>query len=137
MSAVASIYPTIEYADAPLVPDAPILDFPESFQFLFQPARYKVAHGGRGSGKSWAFARALIILATQRPLRILCVREFQNSIAESVHRLLGDQIEALGLAGYYQVQQAAILGNNGSEFFFYGIRNNPTKVKSAEGIDIC
>jgi len=142
LSAAASIYPTIEFADVPLVPDAPILDFPESFQFLFQPARYKVSYGGRGSGKSWAFARALVILATQRPLRILCVREFQNSIAESVHRLLSDQIENLGLSAYYEVQQAAILGRagtsaGGSEFFFYGIRNNPTKVKSAEGIDIC
>ena len=64
--------------------------FPEKLAFLFQPARYKVAHGGRGSAKSWGFARALLIQAAQKPLRVLCTREVQRSIKDSVHKLLSD-----------------------------------------------
>lgn len=66
--------------------------FPKKLRFLFQPKRYKVAHGGRGSAKSWSFARALLIQAAKKPLRILCTREVQKSIKDSVHKLLGDQI---------------------------------------------
>ncbi|MEY4074744.1 MAG: hypothetical protein RJA29_2101, partial [Pseudomonadota bacterium] len=66
------------------------VEFPEKLQFLFEPARYKVAYGGRGSGKSWGFARALIILAGMRRMRILCAREVQKSIKDSVHKLLSD-----------------------------------------------
>lgn len=118
---------------------APQLDIslPQGYQFLFEPHRYKVAHGGRGSAKSWSFARALVIRAYQRKLRILCARELQTSISESVHKLLSDQIDIMGLGNYFEVQQQGIYGSNGSELFFYGIRNNITKVKSAEGIDIC
>jgi len=112
------------------------VEFPVGFEYLFRPARYKVAYGGRGAGKSWAFARALVILATQRPLRVLCCRELQNSITESVHRLLGDQIEALGLARYFEIQQQGIYAKNGSEFLFSGIAANVSKVKSMENIDI-
>jgi phage terminase large subunit len=113
------------------------LDFPRKLKFLFRPSRYKVAYGGRGSGKSWGFARALLIMAMQRPLRILCARELQMSIQESVHRLLADQIDAMGLQAWYEVQQATIHGRNGSQFIFSGIRSNPTKIKSTEAIDIC
>lgn len=111
------------------------IEFPVGFEFLFQPARYKVAHGGRGAAKSWAFARALIALATQQPLRVLCCRELMNSINESVHRLLADQIENMGLGRYFEVQQSGIFGNNGSQFFFSGIKTNPSKIKSMEKID--
>jgi len=118
-------------------PSATRAEFPSKLRFLFKPARYKVAHGGRGGAKSWGFARALLILAAQRQLRVLCARELQVSIQDSVHKLLSEQIEPLGLAGFYQVQQAAIRGANGSEFVFSGIRSNITKIKSMEGIDIC
>lgn len=110
--------------------------FPRKLQFLFKPARYKVAHGGRGGSKSWNFARALLILGAMRPLRILCFREFQNSIQESVHKLLCLQIEELGLTGFYGSTQNSITGANGTEFIFAGIKNNVTKIKSMEGIDI-
>jgi phage terminase large subunit len=111
-------------------------EFPEKLDVLFQPARYKVAHGGRGGAKSWGFARALLILAGQRKLRVLCARELQVSIADSVHKLLSEQIDALGLGHFYEVQQKAIHGANGSEFIFSGIRSNITKIKSMEGVDI-
>jgi phage terminase large subunit len=112
-------------------------EFPAKFQFLFQPKRYKVAYGGRGGAKSWNFARALLILGAQiKPLRILCAREFQNSIDDSVHRLLSDQIAALGLGGFYEIKKTEIIGKNGTSFAFEGLRRNATSLKSFEGLDI-
>jgi phage terminase large subunit len=112
-------------------------DFPAKLRCLFDPQRYKILYGGRGGAKSWGAARALLILGARSRLRILCAREFQNSIADSVHRLLADQIAALDLAGFYDVQQRAIRGRNGTEFGFEGLRHNVAKIKSYEGVDIC
>lgn len=112
-------------------------EFPEKLQFLFEPHRYKVAYGGRGGAKSWGFARALLILGTQKPLRILCARETQKSIADSVHKLLSDQIKALGLDRFYQILKSTIIGANGTEFLFAGIRQNVGNVKSYESVDVC
>ena len=113
-------------------------EFPRKLTFLFTPARYKVAHGGRGSGKSWAFARALILLAAQKPLRILCGREVQKSIKDSVHRLLNDQIQALGLGASFDVLESEIRGKNGSLFLFAGLSQHTVEsIKSFEGVDIC
>lgn len=110
-------------------------EFPEKLRFLFEPSRYKVLHGGRGGAKSWGVARALLIQGTQRPLRVLCAREFQNSIRDSVHKLLGDQVSALGLSAFYDVQAQAIIGLNGTEFAFEGLRQNAGRIRSYEGID--
>lgn len=112
-------------------------DFPGKLRFLFQPARYKVAHGGRGSAKSWGFARALLILASQKKLRVLCTREVQKSIKDSVHKLLGDQIQALGFGAIYQVLETEIRGANGSEFLFAGLSTQTVEsIKSYEGVDV-
>lgn len=112
-------------------------ELPEWAAGLFQPARYKVAEGGRGSSKSWTFARALIIQAASKPLRILCTREVQESIRESVHRLLGDQIQALGLGSQYEVLLTEIRGKNGSLFAFGGLAQHTVEsIKSYEGFDI-
>jgi phage terminase large subunit len=111
-------------------------DLPEKLQFLFEPHRFKVMYGGRGGAKSWGIARALLILGTSKPLRILCAREFQNSIKESVHHLLESQIEKVGLKSFYEVQSASIKGLNGTEFIFAGLRNNVTNIKSLEDCDI-
>jgi phage terminase large subunit len=116
--------------------DLPVLEFPEKLQCLFRPARYKVAHGGRGSAKSWSFARALLALGTQRKLRILCTREVQKSIKDSVHKLLSDQIEAIGLGWFYQVLTTEIRGANGTEFLFAGLADHTVEsIKSYEGVD--
>lgn len=103
---------------------------------LFQPKRYKVLWGGRGKGASWSFARALLIMGAQRPLRVLCARELQRSIKDSVHRLLSDQIEALGLVGYI-ITNTEIRHTNGTLFLFEGLRYNINKIKSLEGVDVC
>ena len=114
-------------------------DFPVKLSFLFRPARYKVARGGRGSAKSWSFARALIIKADAAPLRVLCTREVQMSIKDSVHRLLGDQIEALGLSHRYEVLATEIRNKHtGSTFVFAGLSTQTIEsIKSYEGIDVC
>lgn len=113
------------------------IQIPEKLGFLFRPYRYKVAHGGRGSGKSWGFARALLILAAQTKLRVLCTREVQKSIKDSVHKLLSDQIESMGLGSVYTVEQAKIYNALGSEFIFAGLSDQTAEsIKSYEGVDI-
>lgn len=110
---------------------------PKVFKSLFKPKRYKIYYGGRGGAKSWGFADALLIMGTQKPLRILCARELQKSIADSVHKLLSDQIDKLGLHEFYEIQKTTILGINGTEFLFNGLKHNAREIKSTEGIDIC
>ncbi len=113
-------------------------DFPEKLSFLFRSCRYKVARGGRGSAKSWGFARALLIKGIEQPLRILCAREIQMSIRQSVHKLLSDQIKLLGLEQYYNVLETEIRGVNGTEFNFTGLSSlTVDTIKSYEGVDIC
>jgi phage terminase large subunit len=114
------------------------VQIPKAFQFLYSgSARIRAAYGGRGSGKSHAFAQALILKAAQSPKRILCAREIQLSIKESVKKLLDDKIEALGLNGSFTSTDTEIRGANGSHFLFAGLRTDPQKIKSMEGIDIC
>lgn len=118
------------------------IQFHEKLAPLFVPARYKVLEGGRGSMKSWGVARALLIIALQSKKRILCAREYQTSISESVHKTLADMIVLMGLSPWYRVQKNRITASNGSEFIFIGlgdlgISSNRTKIKSYEGVDIC
>lgn len=113
-------------------------DFPPKFEPLFTPAPYKSVRGGRGSGKSWSVARALLIMGLQKPIRVMCTRETQHSLRESVHQLLVDQIASLGFAGYYRIQQVQIAGLNGTEFVFAGLSDQTAaSIKSFEGADIC
>ncbi len=112
--------------------------FPQKLSFLFEPHRYKITHGGRGGSKSWGYARALLLKGTSEKLRILCAREVQKSIKDSVHKLLSDQISNMGLTGHYQVLNNEIRGANGTEFSFVGLANQTTdSIKSYEGYDIC
>lgn len=110
---------------------------PKALAFLNTPSRYKVAYGGRGGAKSWGFARKLLIDGVEKPLRVLCAREFQNSIKDSVHKLLADQVGALGLREFYEVQEKSIKGYNGTEFYFAGLRHNAENLRSYEGVDRC
>ena len=112
--------------------------FPKKFEALFQPekTRYRIFYGGRGGAKSWCFARALLAKGTKSPLRILCAREFQTSIKDSVHKLLSDQIYELNMESFYEITQTTIRGLNGTEFIFAGIKNNTNNIKSIEGIDV-
>ena len=110
--------------------------FPPKLKPLFEPKRYKVLYGGRGGAKSWGIARALLIQGVQRPLRILCAREVQKSIQDSVYQLLIDQIKELKLSGFYEATLSEIRGKNGTKFIFAGLQHNIDSIKSKEGIDI-
>jgi len=115
-----------------------LIEFPQKLRFLFEPHRYKCAYGGRGGAKSWGFARALLIQGAEKPLRILCTREVQKSIKESVHSLLSDQIQSLGLGAFYDVLDNEIRGKNGTVFLFAGLASHTVEsIKSYEGVDRC
>lgn len=110
-----------------------LIQFPHCTQFLAEPARYKVLYGGRGGGKSHSIAKALLIDGVKQPERILCAREIQSSISDSVLKLLEDQINLLELRDFYEVQRNAIYGKNGTQFIFAGLRHNLSSIKSMEG----
>ena len=113
-------------------------ELPEKLLFLLsEKKRYKVAYGGRGSGKSWSVARCLILLAMKSKVRILCTRQLQTSIKDSVHKLLCDSIDDLGLAAFFDITRDAIRCHNGSEFIFKGLQNQTNEIKSIEGINYC
>lgn len=114
-----------------------VIKFPKAYKELDNPYRYKMIYGGRGKGASWTVARKLLLRGVEQKLLILCTRELQKSIKQSVHRLLSDQIEKLGLSGFYDVQGQSIKGINGTEIIFLGTKYNPDEIKSTEGIDIC
>lgn len=103
----------------------------------YRKKRFKVYWGGRGSAKSWSVAEALIRLAAALPIRVLCTREYQNSIKDSSHKLLKDTIERLGLEAWFTVTADSIRSKLGAEFIFKGLHNNVQGIKSTEGIDIC
>lgn len=108
------------------------------FVELWRPHRYKVFYGGRGSGKSFAVAEALIVMADMAPIRVLGCREIQNSIKDSSYQLLKDTAIRLGLAGRFRFLDSEIRHTlTGSRFIFKGLSHNEQSVKSTEGIDIC
>ena len=112
------------------------LKVPNKFRPLYEPSRYKVYYGGRGGRKSWEVAQALSIQGCQRKLLIVCGRELQNSIDDSVHKLLCDTILRLNLIHFYDITDKKITGRNGTKFIFKGLRNNIAAIKSLEGADI-
>jgi phage terminase large subunit len=101
------------------------------------PGRTKVVYGGRDGIKSFNFAQALLMLGVDRPLRILCARETQNSIQESVHQVLEEAVKRMELQEFYDVLQYTVRGKNGTEFLFRGIQNLTVEdIKSFQSIDI-
>lgn len=95
-------------------------------------------YGGRGSGKSYNAALMSAVLGMGEPLRILCVREFQVSIRESMYAEIVRVINRYpDLKAFYTVGKDFIRGANGTEYIFKGLRRNIENVKSMSGIDLC
>lgn len=110
----------------------------DPFREIWRPHRYKVFYGGRGSGKSWAVAQALMVMCDMANIRILCCREIQNSIKDSSYQILRDTAERLGISGRFSFLESEIRHKlTGSRFIFKGLLRNEQSVKSTEGIDIC
>jgi len=113
------------------------VQIPKVFKPLWQPYRFKIYYGGRGAGKSWSFALTLLIIGAKTKKRVLCTREVQGSMKQSVHKLLSQCIELLNLGMFYRVTREGIFGKNGTEFIFHGLKHDPMQIKSLEGVDIC
>ena len=116
------------------------LTIPEQYKELFQPSkqwRHIVYKGGRSSGKSTQIAISRLLKGSQKKLRGLCTREIQNSIQESVYKLLCDKIDELGLNDWQKFNDKLVNSKTGSEIFFKGLHNNIQSIKSIEGIDWC
>ena len=116
--------------------DNPLLEVPKQLDNIWKPFRHKAIHGGRGGTKSHTMAGVLVTKGVERPLRVGCYREIQKSIGTSVKRLLDDKIDALGLRGAYHSTEYKIVGPNGTEFLFGGLRTNAESIKSTEGLDV-
>jgi len=98
--------------------------------------REAAVYGGRYSLKSHTVARYLLIRARQEKTRVLCCREFQNSIADSSHQLLSDLIKKYELNDF-EITNSSIKNKlNNSEFIFKGLYGNEQSIKSIEDIDV-
>lgn len=116
---------------------AEIAIFEQYKPFFRDHYRFNVSYGGRGRGATWNIARGLLAESLTEKHRILCTREFQNSISESVYEVIVSQIALLGLDKYFSIQKTSIESVNGSEFIFKGLRHNVDSIKSMEGITRC
>jgi len=114
-----------------------VIEIPEEFERLFDTDwREAAIWGGRSSLKSHTVARYLLIRARMAKTRILCAREYQNSIAESSHQLLTDLINLYDLRDFKVTDKTIVNTETGSEFIFKGLHHNEQSIKSIEGVNI-
>ena len=114
-----------------------VLNIPHQFKAFLEPAPFKISWGGRGGAKSYTIATLLVYLGFIEKKKILCAREFQNSLKESSKALIEEMIVALNLSWFYTVTETEIEGLNGTSFIFKGLRLNVGSLNSLVGIDIC
>lgn len=105
----------------------------EAFEALIHPKRIKCFFGGRGAAKSEEYAEKLVYFAWAHGDKILCGREFQNSIEDSSYALIVSKIDKMGLRPFFDIQATAIYGRNGSCFKFVGLARNIESLKSKFG----
>lgn len=112
-------------------------EVPRKLKPLLYPKRYKGAYGGRGGAKSHFFAEQALVKCVASPTRIVCIREVQDSIRDSVRQLLVDKIAKLGVGDLFQVLESEIRGPHGSLIIFKGMQSyNAETIKSLEAYDI-
>jgi phage terminase large subunit len=114
------------------------MKIPKVFECFYRPMRYKVAYGGRGTAKSWSFARMLLRLAeVNKKLIILCAREIQKSIKDSVYALLVNTIiKEFKFNDWYITNTEIVNIKTKSKFIFLGLKSNANSIASLEGVDI-
>ena len=112
------------------------VDLPIWAHPFLKPSRYKVAMGGRGSGKTWTIAMVLALMASERKMRVACCREYQKSLRESAKKAIEIAIIRAGLRHRYDVQANRIVGRNGSEFFFHGFERSREEMRGWEDVDV-
>lgn len=105
-----------------------------------EAVRHRVLHGGRGGAKSWTVAHKIVERARRWPVRILCTREYQNSIRDSSKKLIEDCIDRMGFGSlgdrFFTVTEREIRGRNGSVITFLGLNGKDAAIKSLEGYDL-
>ena len=112
------------------------IHIPLAFEALARPKRIKVFFGGRGSGKSESVARQLLLNAETFPnYSILCARQFQNSIDDSVLSMLGHFVDEYDFD--FDVQSTKIITDSGGKITFQGLARNLNSIKSKFGYDVC
>ena len=113
------------------------IEVARKFKPLLYPKRYKGAYGGRGGAKSHFFAERVLKSCVARPMRVVCIREIQDSIRDSVRQLLVDKIKKLDIGPLFHVLDSEIRGANGSLIIFKGMQSyNAETIKSLEAYDI-
>jgi len=106
------------------------------FEPLLQPARYKGAVGGRGSGKSYFFGEAMIEAHIIGRTDSICLREIQKSLQFSSKKLLEQSIVKMNAGDYFDVQDQVIKAKNGGIIVFQGMQDHTAdSIKSMEGFD--
>ena len=110
---------------------------PEKGKKLLKKQKYDyyVIKGGRGSAKSESVGRKLLIKGMASPRKIVCGREFQSSIKESVYDMLADFISTYNLDTFYNVLKTEIRGVNGTTISFVGLRHSINSIKSMHDVD--
>lgn len=113
-----------------------VIDTPRAYKPLLTPSRYKGAYGGRGSGKSHFFAELAIEESVRRKTDVVCVREIQRSLDQSVKKLLEAKIVSMGLSHRFTVKHTHIESDLGGMIIFQGMQNHTADtIKSLEGYD--
>ncbi|MCP4393428.1 MAG: PBSX family phage terminase large subunit [Alphaproteobacteria bacterium] len=106
------------------------------FQDYLQPARFKVAYGGRGSAKT----RTLVSIATNNVMcygwRVVAFREVMKSIDDSIYQEFVDEIERRDLYKYFTIYKSYIQSNSGGIIKFDGLLRNTQKIKGYSGFDL-
>jgi phage terminase large subunit len=110
---------------------------PSAFRDLFRTDwRDAAYYGGRGGAKSHSVASALVIQAAQSPLRVVCAREIQESLKDSVKQLIEDKISDYGLEDHFEALKDETRAKNGGKIVYKGVWRNPDALKSLEGADV-
>lgn len=113
------------------------IQIPKAFKELFEPGwRDAAYYGGRGGAKSHSVAGALVLQAAQNPLRVVCAREIQDSLKDSVKQLIEDKISDYGLQDHFEALKDETRAKNGGKFVYKGVWRNPDALKSLEGADV-
>lgn len=114
-----------------------IKTIPKIQRLIESDKRYRVAYGGRGSGKSYGVASFLIAAGLSENTRILCAKETQNSLADSALAIMKRVIADYNLLQWFKpTKQGLYCPVSGTEYVFRGLQH-PERIKSLEGIKYC
>src|SRR5262249_18158581 len=111
------------------IPTAPV------FRPLLEPARYKGAYGGRGSGKSHFFGELMVERGLVNPGTLAgCICEGQKKLLQSSKRLIESKIQSLGVGAHFQVLHDRIVTPGDGLIIFQGMQDSTAEsIKSLEG----